>query len=698
MSPPTRVKRSEGKTRSSTDSATLDNAAASTVLRDSPPGRGSLLPARTTPDPRALRRHRRRRSPQGRRTPTFRRCAGAELLAPAVAVGRRPRSRPGGEAAGRTCRGAAANRSSRRGSRRRRRSPSGNRRCVADLHGRQDRERRSVRALDEADRRSRIAGVRARHRGRSVAPDRCVALKRPRARVHGLPPSSVAAVLERHRHGAPSPDPAPSGVARRASRSPGIGRPFTVSLVLSNATTRKGDSVYKRTLLTALSLVALAAVVATTATAANAKKASRKAARRPGRGLLTAGGRRRRKAEQGLLRRSRTPVPEPRGEWGRLPADRTDDPPESGSLPRRLRARRGREVPGLIVLLSTTTVGAKNAQNLANLFNLTGFTNQKTNEIWDTWIVGAPSFGRTSTRCCGSRSRPTRTRTGSTTTHRPSFPMRTATVASTRSTSRRTALPRTSLSCRSRSTTELHRRVSAEPTADAERRARAERGPSTVLGFEVRPGSTYPRSPSQTLWRGHDPARVVPSAYVFLPRARAHTRRTTAAGGCPPHPSAIAMGVGPDRGRSRGRTPYLSPSRARARTRGHDRLEGTPPRRFLRSTWDLFRRLATRRAESPGRSELSRLQTVAGSLRNSAERHHDERPRLNRHYASPPCRPARRGRADVDATTSTPRSACCSGRRRRRLRDCVDFASVDEGCWALDAAVDDDGQLPGSQP
>jgi hypothetical protein len=52
------------------------------------------------------------------------------------------------------------------------------------------------------------------------------------------------------------------------------------------------------------------------------------------------------------------------------------------------------KLPGLIVLLSTTTVAARNAQNLANLFNLTGFTNQKTSEIWDTWIVGAPSFGR----------------------------------------------------------------------------------------------------------------------------------------------------------------------------------------------------------------------------------------------------------------------------------------------------------------
>jgi hypothetical protein len=52
------------------------------------------------------------------------------------------------------------------------------------------------------------------------------------------------------------------------------------------------------------------------------------------------------------------------------------------------------KVPGLIVLLTTSTIGARNAQNLAGLFNLTGFTDQKTNEIWDTWIVGAPSFGK----------------------------------------------------------------------------------------------------------------------------------------------------------------------------------------------------------------------------------------------------------------------------------------------------------------
>jgi hypothetical protein len=52
------------------------------------------------------------------------------------------------------------------------------------------------------------------------------------------------------------------------------------------------------------------------------------------------------------------------------------------------------KLPGLIVLLSTSTVGARNAQNLANLFNLTAFTNQKTNEIWDTWIVGDSVFGK----------------------------------------------------------------------------------------------------------------------------------------------------------------------------------------------------------------------------------------------------------------------------------------------------------------
>ena len=51
------------------------------------------------------------------------------------------------------------------------------------------------------------------------------------------------------------------------------------------------------------------------------------------------------------------------------------------------------KLPGLIVLLSTTTVGAHSGQNLAGLFNLTGFTDQKSNEVWDTWIAGDSLFG-----------------------------------------------------------------------------------------------------------------------------------------------------------------------------------------------------------------------------------------------------------------------------------------------------------------
>lgn len=52
-------------------------------------------------------------------------------------------------------------------------------------------------------------------------------------------------------------------------------------------------------------------------------------------------------------------------------------------------------LPGLIVLLDTTSVGARSCQNIANLFNLTGITDLSANtaEIWDTWIVGAPNFG-----------------------------------------------------------------------------------------------------------------------------------------------------------------------------------------------------------------------------------------------------------------------------------------------------------------
>lgn len=52
-------------------------------------------------------------------------------------------------------------------------------------------------------------------------------------------------------------------------------------------------------------------------------------------------------------------------------------------------------LPGLIVLLSTTTVGAGSCQNVANLFNMTGVTDVTPDavELWDTWLVGAPNFG-----------------------------------------------------------------------------------------------------------------------------------------------------------------------------------------------------------------------------------------------------------------------------------------------------------------
>ncbi len=52
--------------------------------------------------------------------------------------------------------------------------------------------------------------------------------------------------------------------------------------------------------------------------------------------------------------------------------------------------------PGLVVLLSSTRIGAGPGQNVADLFNITTVTNQEPGltEIWTTWIVGAPNaFG-----------------------------------------------------------------------------------------------------------------------------------------------------------------------------------------------------------------------------------------------------------------------------------------------------------------
>ena len=153
---------------------------------------------------------------------------------------------------------------------------------------------------------------------------------------------------------------------------------------------------HKRTLFTALVLVALAAVLTATATAASSgKKASRKAASAvqvevvsPRQGDVAG------KQSKGFFvdLALRYPSLAAGGADFQLtgPAAHQNQAPFPGAFA----PGADEKVPGLIVLLSTTTIGAKNAQNLANLFNLTGFTNQKTNEIWDTWLVGAPSFGK----------------------------------------------------------------------------------------------------------------------------------------------------------------------------------------------------------------------------------------------------------------------------------------------------------------
>ena len=152
---------------------------------------------------------------------------------------------------------------------------------------------------------------------------------------------------------------------------------------------------HKRTMLIALSLLALAAVVAVGATAATGKKASTKANSAvqvevfsPRSGDVAG------KQSKGFFvdLALRYPSLASSGADFQLtgPAAHQNQAPFPGAFA----AGIDEKLPGLIVLLSTTTVGARNAQNLANLFNLTGFTNQKTNEIWDTWIVGAPSFGK----------------------------------------------------------------------------------------------------------------------------------------------------------------------------------------------------------------------------------------------------------------------------------------------------------------
>jgi hypothetical protein len=52
--------------------------------------------------------------------------------------------------------------------------------------------------------------------------------------------------------------------------------------------------------------------------------------------------------------------------------------------------------PGFVTLISTSHVGVGSCQNLSNLYNITGVTNKTADEteIWSTWIISAPNFGR----------------------------------------------------------------------------------------------------------------------------------------------------------------------------------------------------------------------------------------------------------------------------------------------------------------
>ncbi len=75
------------------------------------------------------------------------------------------------------------------------------------------------------------------------------------------------------------------------------------------------------------------------------------------------------------------------------PGAHTNAPPFAGAFS----PGRDEKLPGLVVLVSTTSVGAGAGQNIANLFNIVGVTDLDNSlplaELWDTWIVGAPSFG-----------------------------------------------------------------------------------------------------------------------------------------------------------------------------------------------------------------------------------------------------------------------------------------------------------------
>ena len=130
---------------------------------------------------------------------------------------------------------------------------------------------------------------------------------------------------------------------------------------------------YQRTLLTAIALVALATVVATTATAAYGNKASKTANSAvqvdvfsPRKGDVAG------KQSKGFFvdLALRYPTLAASGADFQLtgPTAHQNQAPFPGVFA----AGVDEKVPGLIVLLSTATIGARSGQNLANLFNLTG--------------------------------------------------------------------------------------------------------------------------------------------------------------------------------------------------------------------------------------------------------------------------------------------------------------------------------------
>jgi hypothetical protein len=152
----------------------------------------------------------------------------------------------------------------------------------------------------------------------------------------------------------------------------------------------------KPTLLLVFSLAALAVTAAAGATASTGKRATAKAAAQPVTVQVFAprSGDAVGKASKGFLVDLAVQFPSLASSGADFQLTGPGAHQNQAPLPGTFSPGVDEKLPGLIVLLSTSTVGARNAQNLANLFNLTGFTNRKTNEIWDTWIVGAPSFGK----------------------------------------------------------------------------------------------------------------------------------------------------------------------------------------------------------------------------------------------------------------------------------------------------------------